>query len=110
MLANIAENQAALKASDYLTFARRATAREFLSGSGFSPGKVNAILDGGGIDFTKPVVVRTFGAGTQVQQLVKAGRIGDWFGPLGQSADASGVAAGMREPWAFAASQRLRSC
>jgi hypothetical protein len=108
VLSNIAENAAALESSNFLTFGRRATAREFLSRGGYSASKIATILDGGGIDFTRPVVVRTFDAGTQVQQLVKAGRIGDWFGPLGQSADASGVASGMRESWAFAASQRIQ--
>jgi hypothetical protein len=70
--------------------------------------RCSAVLDGGGIDFSRSVTVRTFDTGTQVQQLVKAGRIGDWFGPLGQSANSSGLAAGMREPWAFQASQNVR--
>jgi hypothetical protein len=108
VLGNIAESQAARESSNFLAFGRRATAREFLVGEGYSSGKVNAILNGGGNDFSQPVIVRTFGAGTQVQQLVKAGNIGDWFGPIGQSADASGVAAGLREPWAFEASQNVR--
>ena len=108
VLGNTAESQAARESSNFLAFGRRATAREFLVGEGYSSAKVNAILNGGGIDFSQPVIVRTFGAGTQVQQLVKAGSIGDWFGPIGQSADASGVAAGLREPWAFEASQNVR--
>ncbi len=105
VLANIADNRKAVAATEqgYLRFDRQVTARQFYGGAGFGEGRIQSHLQG--IDFSKPVTLQTIPEGAYVEQWVKGGRVGNYFGPLGQAPEMSGISRGMRTPIGFRANQ-----
>jgi hypothetical protein len=80
--------------------ARRAVARSFYEGTGWSSERIEGHL--GGIDFTQPVEVVTLPQGTMVNQHQISGqRVGGYFAPVDVSPDTLGIDAAGRVPSLF---------
>ncbi len=91
----------------FLQFDRRVIARQFLSDKGFSSAAIER-YHLSGIDFSMPVSVETIPQGAWVEQWVKGGRIGNYFAPVGQAPEASGIARYMRTPIGFQATEDVQ--